>query len=59
MVLIPDCTKICVRMDKHLQNVHKLNVGTVPYMVYLKEAKPYKGIMELDDNSRSVLDPQP
>ena len=46
-------------MDKHLQNIHKLKVGTVPYKVYLKEAKAYKGIMELDDHSRSVPVTQP
>ena len=56
---IPDCTKICVRMNKHLQNVHKLKVGTVPYMVYLKEAKLYKGVMELDNPPRSVPGPSP
>ena len=55
----PQCSKICVHMDKHLQNVHKLKVVTVPYKVYLKEAKTYKGIMELDDLPRSVPGPQP
>ena len=52
-----ECAKICVRMDKHLQNVHKLKVGTVPYKVYLKEAKVYKGVMELDNPPRSVPGP--
>lgn len=46
-------------MDKHLQNVHQLKVGMVPYKVYLKEAKPYRGVMELDDQSRSVPVNQP
>ena len=55
------CNTICARMDKHLQNVHNLKVGTVPYKVHLKEAKPHRGIMELDDHPRSVLagDPSP
>ena len=56
---MPQCTTICVRMDKHLQHDHNLKVGTVPYKVHLKEAKPYKGIMELDDHPRSVLAGEP
>lgn len=59
MVPVSAVFQICVRMDKHLQNVHKLKVVTVPYKVYLKEAKTYKGIMELDDPPRSVPGPQP
>ena len=32
----------------------------MPYKIHLKEAKPYKGLMELDDQPHSVLDqPQP
>ena len=56
---MPQCTTICVRMDKHLQHVHTLRVGTVPYKVHLKEAKLYKGIMELDDHPCSVLAGEP
>ena len=51
---MPSCATICVRMDKHLQTVHKMKVGTVPYKIHLKEAKLYKGVMELDDHPRSV-----
>lgn len=47
-------------MDKHLQNVCNLKVRTVSYMIHLKEAKSYKGVMELDEYCRSVLAaPQP
>ena len=53
------CDPICVRMDKHLQTVHHLKVGTVPYKVHLKEAKLYRGIMELDDHPHSVLAEEP
>lgn len=55
------CDTICIRMDKHLQTVHHLKVGTVPYKIHLKEAKLYQGIMELDEHPCSVLpeEPQP
>ena len=53
----PYFLKIYVRMDKHRQNVHKLKVGTVPYKVYLKEVKVYKGVMELDNPPSSVPGP--
>ena len=56
---MPQCNTICVRMDKHLQNVHHLKICTVPYKVHLKEAKPYRGVMELDDHPRSVLPSEP
>ena len=56
---MPQCNTICVRMEKHLQNVHHLKIGTVPYKVHLKEAKPYRGVMELDDHPRSVLAKEP
>ena len=47
-------------MYKHLQNVYKLKVRTVSYMIHLKEAKSYKGVMELDEHCRIVLAaPQP
>jgi len=57
---MPHCNTICVRMNKHLQTVHHLKVGTVPYKIHLKEAKLHQGIMELDNRSRSVPEgPQP
>lgn len=41
------CSTVCVRMDKHLQNVHKMKPCTVQYKICLKEANPYRGLMEL------------
>ena len=38
---VPDCTTVCVRLDKHLTKKHKIKLRSVPYRVYLKEAKPY------------------
>lgn len=45
---VPDCTTVCVRLDKHLTRKHKIRLGSAPYRLYLREAKPYLGMLELD-----------
>lgn len=52
---VPGCTTICTRLHKHLNGAHQIKIGSVPYRVYLKEANPYSGMMELDEDPRRVL----
>jgi len=51
---VPDCTTVCVRFDEHLTRKHKIKLGSVPYRVYLREAKPYQGRLELDKVPHTV-----
>ena len=52
---VPDCTTICTRLKKHLNGAHQIKIGSMPYRVYLKEANPYSGMMERDEDPRRVL----
>ena len=33
---VPDCTTVCVRLDKHLTRKNKIKLASVPYRVYLR-----------------------
>ena len=51
---VADCTTVCSRLDKHLSQKHKIKPGSVPYETYLREAKPYLGMVELTEVSPAV-----
>ena len=51
----PGCTTICARLDKHLLRAHQMNIGSVPCKMYMREAKLYMRMMEMDENPRRVL----
>ena len=49
------CKAICTMLDKHLLRAHQMKIGSVPYKMYMREAKLYMGMMELDEHPRRVL----
>ena len=51
---VANCTTVCSRLDKHLTRKHKNKPGSNPYKIYLKEAKPYLGMVELTEASPVV-----
>ena len=51
---VPDCTTVCVRLDKHLIRKHKIKPGSVPYKIHVKEAKPYLGRLDLAEAPPTV-----
>lgn len=53
------CFHVCVRLNKHLQKVHKIKKGSVTYKIHLKEARPYCGLTEIEfTTNKQVQDHQ-
>ena len=54
---VPGCKTICTRLDKHPSRAHQMKIGSVPYKMYIREAKLYMGMMELDDGVLAEAQP--
>ena len=51
---VAGCKTISTRLDKHPLRAHQMKIGSVPYKTYIREAKLYMGMMELDGRSSAI-----
>ena len=49
---VAGCKTICTMLDKHLLGAHQMKIGSIPYKMYMREAKLYMGMMELNEHPR-------